>query len=279
MTDKPTYTMHHAISADGTAIGYRRLGNGPGLVLIHGAFVSGEDYEKLAAELADVFTVYNVDRRGRLNSGPQGDRYCMERECEDALAVLRATGSKWLFGHSYGGLIALELARTCPDALTKAAVYEPGVSTNGEFPTDWLPAYKNAMARGKSLSAFVYFLKGIGASPEISRMPGWLIKLMLTPSLMSRKGMRLRDKLPNLLHEMNEMLRLDSTVHRYAAITAETLVLAGTKSPEFLLQGARASAAVIPGASLMMMEGMGHNAPDLFNQREISERLKAFFLK
>lgn len=276
---KPIHSVHQAVSADGTRIGYRRLGGGPGLVLVHGAFVSGDDYEKLAAELADAFTVYNVDRRGRPLSGPQGDRYDMEKECEDAAAVLRETGSDYLFGHSYGGLIALELARTRPDAVTKVAVYEPGVPANGAFPAAWLPAFENAMARGNHLSAFVYFLKGVGVSPELARMPGWLIKLALMPNLMSGKGMKLKDKLPNLLREMKETLRFDSTAWRYDAITAETFVMAGTKSPAFLLEGARAAAAAIPHASLTMMDGMGHNAPDLFNQREIAERLKAFFLR
>ena len=58
------------ISADGTLIGYRQLGQGPGLVLVHGAMESAQSHMQLAEALADTFTVYLPDRRGRGMSGP-----------------------------------------------------------------------------------------------------------------------------------------------------------------------------------------------------------------
>ncbi|WP_219834883.1 alpha/beta fold hydrolase [Paenibacillus sp. R14(2021)] len=271
------YSIQHVISADGTSIGYRKCGSGPGLVLIHGAFVSGHEYEMLAEVLSDTFTLYNVDRRGRLMSGPQGKRYSMNKECEDAWAVLQATGAAYVFGHSYGGLIALELARAKPDAVARIAVFEPTVSVAGAFPSEWLPAYTQAMARGKGLSAFVIFLKGVDGSRRLTHMPGWLLKLLLLPSMLFKEGRKLRDKLPTLIKEMEQVFRLDSTAANYAAITAETLVMVGSKSPPFMLQGARAAAEAIPQGRLITLEGLGHNAPDLFNQAEIAAQLKSFF--
>ena len=44
---------------------------------------------------------------------------------EDVLALLQKTGASLLVGHSFGGLVALEVARNNP-SLTKVAVYEPG---------------------------------------------------------------------------------------------------------------------------------------------------------
>ncbi|SFT26555.1 alpha/beta fold hydrolase [Paenibacillus sp. BC26] len=275
---KDYYTLHSAVSKDGTVIGYRQSGRGPGLVIIHGAFVSGHEYEKLAQELSDTFTVYVVDRRGRLYSGPQGMQYSIEKECEDALAVLQATGAPYVFGHSYGGLIALELARTTTlPAVIKLAAYEPAISVDGEFPSGWMPDYKRQMEKGQDLDAFVTFLKGVGTSERMVKLPRWLIKLMLLPSLLFREGRKLREKLPTLIKEMDEVFRLDSTVRNYSAIRIETLILAGGNSPAFLLKGAGAAAAVIPNASYSVMEGLGHNAPDLFNQKEIAQRLKRYF--
>src|SRR5437773_1809244 len=65
-------------SADGTSIGYRRFGGGPGggpsggpgLVLLHGSMSSGAHHVELATLLSDSFTVYVPDRRGRGLSGP-----------------------------------------------------------------------------------------------------------------------------------------------------------------------------------------------------------------
>ena len=59
------------ISGDGTTIGYRRFGTGPALVLLHGSMSSGAHHTELARLLADTFTVYVGDRRGRGLSGPE----------------------------------------------------------------------------------------------------------------------------------------------------------------------------------------------------------------
>ncbi|WP_165822708.1 alpha/beta fold hydrolase [Paenibacillus montanisoli] len=274
---KSAYTLAGTTSKDGTVIGYRKSGRGPGLVVIHGAFVSGHEYERLAQALEDTFTVYVVDRRGRLYSGPQGEQYSMQKECEDAQAVLEATGASFLFGHSYGGLIALELARSASTSVAKLAVYEPAVSIGGQFPSAWMPAYKRLIEQGRDLDAFVAFIKGVGTAERLAKLPRRLLKLMLLPSQLFREGRKLRDKLPTLIMEMEEVFRHDSTVQGYSAITVETLVMAGSKSKDFMLNAARAVAAAIPDSTLELMDGLGHNAPDLFNQKEIAERLKQYF--
>ena len=66
-----------AVSADGTTIGYRQLGRGPGIVVVHGSRSAGYYHLPLAEALADVFTLYLLDRRGRWH-GP-GSRPTIER--------------------------------------------------------------------------------------------------------------------------------------------------------------------------------------------------------
>jgi pimeloyl-ACP methyl ester carboxylesterase len=61
----PPYTKGSVTSKDGTVIGYRQLGSGPGLILVHGGMAASQHFMKLASSLADVFTVYIPDRRGR----------------------------------------------------------------------------------------------------------------------------------------------------------------------------------------------------------------------
>ena len=57
-------------SADGTEIGYLRLGRGPAVVVLHGSNESAASHTQLAQALASEFTVYLPDRRGRGLSGP-----------------------------------------------------------------------------------------------------------------------------------------------------------------------------------------------------------------
>ena len=82
------------LSGDGTRIGYRQMGKGPGLVLLHGALQSSRSFTSLGAALSDAFTIYIPDRRGRGLSGPFTDNHSMRTETEDLEALLDKTGSQ-----------------------------------------------------------------------------------------------------------------------------------------------------------------------------------------
>src|SRR5579883_1339050 len=142
------YTTISVISRDGTTIGYRQLGHGPGVVLLHGAMVSGQDFTQLGAALADLFTVYLPDRRGRGLSGPFGDHYSMQKEVEDLDALLTKTGAHRVFGVSAGGLICLQAALTLP-AIEKMALYEPALLMDGTAHTSWLHATTRRWPRAR----------------------------------------------------------------------------------------------------------------------------------
>src|SRR4029077_20983503 len=106
------YVVGSAVSADRTEIGYRQGGNGPGVIVLHGAMESAQSHEQLADALAGTFTVYLPDRRGRGLSGPYGKDYAIQRDVEDLEAVLTKTGALRVMGVSSGALICLEAART-----------------------------------------------------------------------------------------------------------------------------------------------------------------------
>ena len=111
-------------SADGTSIGYLRLGQGPAVVLLHGSNESARSHTQLALALADAFTVYLPDRRGRGLSGPHRPDHGMRTEVEDLRAVVAVSGAQKVFGVSVSALIALQAARTVP-AIRQVAAYEP----------------------------------------------------------------------------------------------------------------------------------------------------------
>ena len=58
---------------------------------MHGGALASQHYMKLGAALAEEFTVYIPDRRGRGMSGPYGPHYSIEREDEDLDAVVTDT--------------------------------------------------------------------------------------------------------------------------------------------------------------------------------------------
>lgn len=102
------------VCGDGTPIGCSSFGEGPGLIIVGGVLSSGSDYLPLARLLAQDFEVHVIDRRGRPNSGPQRQDHSIDDECADLIAVARSTGATAVFGHNFGGLVALETARRQP---------------------------------------------------------------------------------------------------------------------------------------------------------------------
>jgi len=119
--------MEKVASADGTPIAFEKLGSGPPLILIGGAFCDHRARAAglpLARVLAHAMTVYCVDRRGRGESGDTPP-YAVPREVEDVAAVVQAAGGAAnMYGHSSGATLLIEYALAGLPA-KKLALYEP----------------------------------------------------------------------------------------------------------------------------------------------------------
>ncbi len=263
------------VSADGTAIAYRTVGKGPAVLVLPGALAVAADFDAFARELAERFTVHTIERRGRGGSGPQGDGYSIERQCEDVAALQAATGATLLFGHSFGGLIALEAARR-NKAFGKIAVYEPGVSIDGSLGVSWAPACRAQLARGQYLAAFITFVRGI--NPQTTgKAPRWLLRLILPAAI--RKGERKQKYrlLPAAIREHAEAARLDNTYRHYRHITAEVLLMAGKDATA--TGAGRASQSllpVLPKATLTAFPALDHFGPEK-KPKQVAEAVLAFF--
>jgi pimeloyl-ACP methyl ester carboxylesterase len=118
-------------SKDGTQIAYRRSGEGPPLVLVHGAAADHGRWSPVLPALEERFTVYAIDRRGRGGSG-DADGYAIEREFEDVASVVDSIGDPVnLLGHSYGALCSLEVALLTRN-VRKLVLYEPPINVAGK---------------------------------------------------------------------------------------------------------------------------------------------------
>lgn len=251
-------------SRDGTPIGYETVGDGEGVLLLGGAWRAARHYRSFARALADRFAVHLIDRRGRGRSGPQGESYSIEREVEDLAAIQRETGARIVFGHSYGGLIALEAARRST-AFTDVIVYEPGVSIGGSIPLAWMAPYRDRLAAGDRHGAFAVMVRGAGGAPPIvERLPLWYLRLVLRLVIRDSEWGRIDPLLEAALAEHALVGALDDgTADRYRAIAARTVLLGGGKSrPRFTTVPFEALTAAIPNATAEIIPGLDHVAPD-----------------
>jgi pimeloyl-ACP methyl ester carboxylesterase len=237
------------------------------------------DYAAFARALAGHFTVHTIERRGRGESGPQGDDYSIVKECEDVLALRAETGTSLLVGHSYGGLVALEVARN-NTSFTKIAVYEPGVSIAGSMPIDWMPGYEKKLTEKKDLDALVEFTLA-DAPPPLSKTPPWLMKLLL-PLLFLRfpESRQMLGLLQANLHEWQEIARLDSSYEHYREIAAGVLLMYGGKSNSKAVNLAMERlAAILPHSETKEFPKLDHFGIERTAPREVAKAVSDYFLK
>ncbi|MEV5968153.1 alpha/beta hydrolase [Kribbella sp. NPDC051952] len=244
-------------AGDGTAIGVLSLGSGPGMVVIPGNNRRAHHYENLARGLAGAHTVHVIERRGRGVSGPQGPAYSVETEVDDVLAVMEHTGARMVFGHSYGGLVALHVGLRQPlDALV---AYEPGVSIDGSFDASWLGTFERQLDAGRATAAMATFLQGVDLLPVRAKPLLWATAFLM---LRGAGGRETRAMMPTTPAEIAEVVRLDSDGSRYAGIASRTLLLGGEKSPAYLTGVLPRLAEIMPHADYRILPELDHNAPD-----------------
>lgn len=248
-------------SADGTAVEYLSAGRGPHVIVVPGALATACDMAAFVANLAGRYTVHVVQRRGRGGSGPQGDRYSIERECEDIEAVRARTGARLIFGTSFGGLVALRAAcgSTAFDAV---AAYEPGISVSGSIPAGWTGRARREIAADASFEAFITLARGVNPG-QTGRVPRWLLRVILRRAIPRAELRQNLALMPQAISEHVEVGRLDERLADYREISAAALIMRGKGSSTSRQAAALARLAeTVPRAETMSFPDLGHFAPE-----------------
>lgn len=269
------------VSADGTEVSFRRFGQGPGVILVHGSMLSAQDFTELAEALAGDFTVYVPNRRGRGRSGPHGPRFGIDREVEDLQALVKETGATRVFGLSSGALITLRTALRTP-GVERVALYEPPLSLDGSVPVGWAPRYHREIAAGRTVSALVTVLKGLGVDPVFARVPRFalvpLLKLALRFQRPKGNDVPIVELVPTMAADLKLVEELAGTTNDYAAVGADVLLLAGARSPAYFGRALDALTGVLPRSARRTFANLDHSGPtNDGGPAEIARSLQEFF--
>jgi pimeloyl-ACP methyl ester carboxylesterase len=247
--------MKKVLSRDGTPIAYERVGSGPPLILVDGALCHRAfgPMPKLAPLLANDFTLFMYDRRGRGGSGDT-QPYAVERELEDIDALIQeAGGSAFIYGISSGAALALEAANRGL-AVRKVALYEaPFIvdDTRPPLPDDYLRRLTEMIAANRRGAAVRHFMKVVG-------VPRLLIAIMrFTPAWSKLKAVAhtlVYDT--NIVQDHQRGKPLPLT--RWSSVAVPTLVAVGGKSPAWMQHAMEALARVVPRAERRTLPGQTH---------------------
>jgi pimeloyl-ACP methyl ester carboxylesterase len=249
------------VSADGTPLAVWRSGDGPPLVLVHGATADHSRWAPALPALEEHFTVYNYDRRGRGESGDGGD-YALAREFEDVIAVVDSAGDEVnLLGHSHGGVCALEAA-LLSDRVRKLVLYEPpmGFLATPAKVVRELEALLEAGQRDELVRLFMREVAGL--PPEqveaLRALPAWQARLAAADTIP-------REERANREYAWEP--------DRFRELNVPTLYLQGGDSPEPFRLAGEALGAALPDCRVVVMPGQTHAAIDTGTELFVSEVL------
>jgi pimeloyl-ACP methyl ester carboxylesterase len=231
----------------------------PKVVLLHSGGMSSRQWKRLAESLAPDYHVLLPDFLGSGGNPPWQDDEAFEFQQDvEGVAELLGKQPAHLVGHSYGGLIALTLARHTPQRVLSLAVYDPvtmGVLYN---PTDAAgvedlarvmdhPKFQDDTVGGTDewLEVFIDYWNGPGswhALPQASRQAFLQV---------GRK----------VYLEVRSLLADRTPVSSYTLLRAPALLLQGETSPTAARRVTELLAEALPKARLLRIEGAGHMGP------------------
>lgn len=246
-------------SPDGTTIAFSETGTGPAVVIVDGATSHRQvnpTGQAVAEALADRWTVYTYDRRGRGESGDAGDDAGVRDEVDDIAALIEhAGGEAFLLGFSSGAVLALEAA-LAGLPITGLALYEAPFVISGDRPPvapDYRERLQRAVADGRPGDAVAQFMTEAAGVPAeyiepMRAEPFWGAVEQVAPTLAYDAAV------------MGDTMSGDpATIRRFAPITAPALVMHGGNSDAWMVAASTGLAGVLPNARHEVLPGQTHD--------------------
>jgi pimeloyl-ACP methyl ester carboxylesterase len=171
------------VQADGVRLAARVVdgpSGAPTLVLHHGLASTQHIWDLMLPGLVERYRVVTFDARGHGRSGKQAGDYGFDATVADTIAVIRATRSRRpiLVGHSWGAMVAIEVAARRSRSLGGIVLVDGGVTRMRDSFATWGEA-RAALApphlTGTPVEDFramipMFFGDAVEVTPEIERI-------------------------------------------------------------------------------------------------------------
>lgn len=255
------------VRADGLEIAYERIGEGPPLVLVHGAGDDHRIWQPQLDALAGEFTVVAWDEpgAGRSSDLPPSFGIADYAQCLAALIEALALGPVHLAGLSWGGTVALELYRHRPELVATLILADTYAGWKGSLPRDEVrlrvEAARRALAAPGTLDSIT---PGLFAGEPPLRFVRLLREIAV--------GVR-PESLRTQLHVIAETDQRDLLPR----LAVPTLLIWGEFDARSPLSVAYAFARAISNARLVVIPGAGHLS-NLEQPEQFSDAVRTFCL-
>jgi pimeloyl-ACP methyl ester carboxylesterase len=246
--------------ANGLEIAYERVGEGPPLVLVHGAAVDSRMWGPQLAALADEFTVVAWDEPGAGRSSDVPADFVLPdyANCLAALIGALELGPAHVAGVSWGGTVAQELYRHHPELVATLLLVDTYAGWKGSLPEAEVRVRVEGVRQMLAAADHLFdpTLPGLFAGDPPAEFAALLEAMAADVRPESMKTALLvmaeadqRDLLPR--------------------IAVPTLLIWGERDARSPLSVARQFEDAVPDAKLVVIPGAGHvsnlEAPELFN--------------
>ena len=235
-------------SADGTQIAWTQRGEGPPLIMVDCVGVSQATTPQptLASALAQHFSVYTYDRRGKGKSGNQ-QPYAVQREFEDLAAVIAlAEGPADVYGFSSGATLAL-LAAEAGLPIRRLALLEPPLFPESD-PDHAMRSEAQRRINADIADAHRWFNTDIVGVPEA------ILAQMPAPSAEDLRNAR------TIVHELTFLPGTPAS--RFATVHTPTLLMASDHTAPEIHEWAVQLENAMPSAVRQVLPGEWHGVDD-----------------
>lgn len=159
----------HTINTNNIKLHYLEFeGKQPTIILLHGLTANAHAFDGLiAAGLSPAFHVLSVDLRGRGESDAPASGYTMKEHAADIIGLMDALKiEKAIFaGHSFGGFLALYLAKFFPRKVDQLILMDAAANMHPNTKEMLGPALGRL---GKTFPSVEAYIEKVKAAPYIS---------------------------------------------------------------------------------------------------------------
>jgi pimeloyl-ACP methyl ester carboxylesterase len=242
------------VSVASLKIAYRREGEGPPLVLLHGGASDGREWHRQLADLSDELTVVAWDEPGGGASSDPREGFALADFADSLAAFIQALAlaPAHVGGLSWGGVLAQELYRRHPECVGSLILADTYAGWKGSLPAAEVAARVESIL-GETPAA----REPLPRDEPAELWPG-LFSAAAPPELHDELAEIAADARPTSIRRTVLEIAACDNRDLLPRIRVPTLLLWGADDIRSPLRVAEQFRAAIPGAKLVVIPDAGH---------------------